>query len=237
MQKLTEDTGYITSIKENISQIVSMLENCQDEEVKAHLKKAKNNLETIVSKEELRRNIQVLDACIANTSDPEKIASYNSSKTSLRNSLNEITKIENGRNSEENRASREKLEKLEALEFAMNEQKKYIKAKNKKFEPLPVVLKKINQPRKAYYKKLGNNKWDLMRVMENAETLYTLDKKEYMNLHNGYVIELITMDVKYMTEIINQVKNIRSQGVIIAERRGLHIYSVRYQKKAHAVKR
>ncbi|MBC1462036.1 hypothetical protein HB792_13625 [Listeria welshimeri] len=234
MQHSLKEGNYITSIKENISQIMSMLEKCQDEEVKAHLKKAKNNLEILASKEELQNNIRTLDICIASTEDPEKLASYNSSKKSLQESLSELNKIENGRESEEKRLEREKLERLEALEYAMKEQKKYIKAKNKKFEPLPVTLKKINHPKKVFYKKICREKWSLAQMLENAETIYTSDKKEYMNLHNGYVIELATMDVKFMTEIIHHIRNIRSQGIIIAERRGLHIYSVMYRKKAHA---
>ncbi|EAC3748287.1 hypothetical protein IT72_14120 [Listeria monocytogenes] len=237
MQQSLKEGNYIASIKENISQIIYMLENSQDEEVKAHLIKAKNNLETIVSKEELKNNIRTLDICIANTTDSEKLTSYKSSKKSLMESLNEISKIENGRESEENRLEREKLERLEALEFAMKEQQKYIKAKNRKFEPLPVTLKKIEHPKKVFYKEHGKIKWSLIRILEDAETIYTSDRKEYMNLHNGYVIELTTMDVKYMTEIVYHIRNIRSQGVIIAERRGLHIYSVKYRKKAHVQKK
>lgn len=234
MSQPIQDGKYIQSIKENIHQILKLIENCQAEEILLPLTKAKENLENLVLKEELKNNINVLTSCIANTEDVEKKASYKSSKKSLLLSLMDLEKMEQARTSEEASIIREKKEYQAAIDYVLTERKKQEQAKLKQFVALPTKIRRIELPRKKYIRKFAKEAWDVSKVIENAESIYTLDKKEYINLHNGYCVEPERMDLKCIVEIMPSIQNIRSQGMIIAARNGNRIYQVQFLKKAHA---
>ncbi|MBC1817198.1 hypothetical protein [Listeria seeligeri] len=234
MSQPIQDGNYIQSIKENINQILKLIEKCHAEEILVPLTKAKDNLENLVLKEELKRNIHVLTTCIANTEDMEKKASYKSSKNSLQLSLMELEKLEQARTSEEERIIREKIEHQAAIDYVLTERKKQEQAKLKQFVALPTKIRRIELPRKKYIRKFAKEAWDVSKVIENAESIYTLDKKEYINLHNGYCVAPERMELKCIVDIMPSIQNIRSQGMIIAARNGNRIYQVQFLKKAHA---